>query len=213
MDSIAFLTFAFASLFVIVNPISGVLTFISLSSRMTFEEKNTMAKRSVTLACIIALFFAATGDLLLKIFSINVDSLRVAGGILLFTIALDMMHAQISKESITEEEIHQSVNRDDIWIFPIAMPILTGPGTITTIIVLIGSADVLEHKLLVGLAILMTFSVSLLIFLFSRRINQWIGYTGMLVFTRIMGLFLAALAVDFITRGIWNIYQTFFSSI
>jgi len=209
MNEIAFLLFAFVSLFVIVNPISGVLTFISLTSQMTFEEKNAMAKRSVILACIIALFFAITGDLLLKIFSINVDSLRVAGGILLFTIAFDMMHAQISRESITEKEMQESKKREDVWIFPIAMPILTGPGTITTIIVLIGNTDVIEHKLLVGLAILLTFSISLLIFIFSRRINKWVGYTGMLVFTRIMGLFLAALAVNFITQGIWNIYQTF----
>ncbi|MBE0525114.1 MAG: MarC family protein [Methanosarcinales archaeon] len=209
MNEIAFLLFAFVSLFVIVNPISGVLTFISLTSQMTFEEKNAMAKRSVILACIIALFFAITGDLLLKIFSINVDSLRVAGGILLFTIAFDMMHAQISRESITEKEMQESKKREDVWIFPIAMPIITGPGTITTIIVLIGNTDVIEHKLLVGLAILLTFSISLLIFLFSRRINKWVGYTGMLVFTRIMGLFLAALAVNFITQGIWNIYQTF----
>lgn len=209
MNEIAFLLFAFVSLFVIVNPISGVLTFISLTSQMTFEEKNAMAKRSVILACIIALFFAATGDLMLKIFSINVDSLRVAGGILLFTIAFDMMHAQISRESITEKEMQESKKREDVWIFPIAMPILTGPGTITTIIVLIGNTDVIEHKLLVGLAILLTFSISLLIFLFSRRINKWVGYTGMLVFTRIMGLFLAALAVNFITQGVWNIYKTF----
>lgn len=209
MNEIAFLLFAFVSLFVIVNPISGVLTFISLTSQMTFEEKNAMAKRSVILACIIALFFAITGDLLLKIFSINVDSLRVAGGILLFTIAFDMMHAQISRESITEKEMQESKKREDVWIFPIAMPILTGPGTITTIIVLIGNTDVIEHKLLVGLAILLTFSISLLIFIFSRRINKWVGYTGMLVFTRIMGLFLAALAVNFITQGVWNIYQTF----
>lgn len=209
MNEIAFLLFAFVSLFVIVNPISGVLTFISLTSQMTFEEKNAMAKRSVILACIIALFFAATGDLMLKIFSINVDSLRVAGGILLFTIAFDMMHAQISRESITEKEMQESKKREDVWIFPIAMPILTGPGTITTIIVLIGNTDVIGHKLLVGLAILLTFSISLLIFLFSRRINKWVGYTGMLVFTRIMGLFLAALAVNFITQGVWNIYKTF----
>ena len=209
MDVIAIFLFSFVSLFVIVNPISGVLTFISLTAQMSFEEKNAMAKRSVALACIIAIFFAVTGDLLLKVFGINVDLLRVAGGLLLFTIAFDMMHARISHESVTTKEIHESQHRDDVWIFPIAMPILTGPGTITTIIVLIGSNDVLEHKLIVMLAILLTFAVSLFVFMFSRRINKWIGYTGMLVFTRIMGLFLAALAVGFVTTGIWNIYQTF----
>ena len=209
MDALTFFMYSFVSLFVIVNPVSGVLTFISLTTQLSFEQKNDMAKRSVILASIIALFFALTGDMLLQIFSINVDSLRVAGGILLFAIAFDMMHAKISRESVTDEEITESQKRDDIWIFPIAMPILTGPGTITTIIVLIGSTELVEHKLIVLLAIIFTFAASLVIFIFSRRIHKWVGYTGMLVFTRIMGLFLAALAVDFITRGIWNIYQTY----
>lgn len=209
MDIYSFFIYAFVSIFVIVSPTSGVLAFISLTSQMSFEEKNAVAKKSVILACTVALAFALTGDLLLKVFSINVDSLRVAGGILLMTIAFDMMHAQISKESVTVDEIRESHGRDDVWIFPIAMPILTGPGAITTIIVLVGSTDLIEYKLIVMIAILLTFIVSLFIFLFSRRINQWIGYTGMLVFTRIMGLFLAALAIDFITKGLWNIYQTF----
>ncbi|MCG7849701.1 MAG: MarC family protein [ANME-2 cluster archaeon] len=208
MDVIAIFIFSFVALFVIVNPISGVLTFISLTAQMSFEEKNAMAKRSVVLACIIALFFAVTGNLLLDVFGINVNHLKVAGGILLFTIAFDMMHARISHESVTIKEIQESQNRDDVWIFPIAMPILTGPGTITTIIMLIGNTDVLEHKLIVMMAILLTFALSLIVFMFSRRINKWVGYTGILVFTRIMGLFLAALAVGFITSGIWNIYQT-----
>jgi len=207
MDVIAIFIYSFVTLFLIVNPISGVLTFISLTAQMSFEEKNAMAKRSVVLACIIALFFAVTGDLLLDVFGINVNHLKVGGGILLFTIAFDMMHARISHESVTTKEIKESQNRDDVWIFPIAMPILTGPGTITTIIMLIGKTDVLEHKLIVMLAILLTFALSLIVFMFSRRINKWVGYTGILVFTRIMGLFLAALAVGFVTSGIWEIYQ------
>lgn len=209
MDIYSFFIYAFVSIFVIVNPTSGVLAFISLTTQMSFDEKNAIAKKSVALACIVALAFALTGDLLLKVFSINVDSLRVAGGILLMTIAFDMMHAQISKESVTADEIRESHGRDDVWIFPIAMPILTGPGAITTIIVLVGSTDLIGYKVTVMIAILFTFIASLFIFLFSRWINKWIGYTGMLVFTRIMGLFLAALAIDFITKGIWNIYQTF----
>jgi multiple antibiotic resistance protein len=211
MDDLAFLTYSFISIFVIVNPISGVVTFISLTSHMTFEEKNILAKRAVILACIIALFFALTGKTMLNLFGIDVDSLRIAGGILLFHVALDMMFAKVSRESITENEIHESLERSDIWIFPIALPLLTGPGTITTVIVLMGSTDDMGQKFLVILSILLAFFVCLVIFLFSRRIYRHIGYTGMLVFTRIMGLFLAALAADFITTGIWNVYNAFSS--
>lgn len=212
MNDLAFLTYTFVSIFVIVNPISGVVTFISLTSRMTFEEKNILAKRAVFLACIIGLFFAITGKLMLDLFGITVDSLRIAGGILLFHVALDMMFAKVSRESITENEIHESLERSDIWIFPIALPLLTGPGTITTVIVLMGSTNSIVQKFLVIVSILLTFLVCLLIFLSSRRIYKYIGYTGMLVFTRIMGLFLAALATDFVTTGIWNVYTALSSA-
>ncbi len=204
--NIGFLIFTFTSVFVVVSPISGVVTFISLTSKMTHEEKNQIAKKSVTLACLIALFFAITGSIILDLFSISVDSLRVAGGLLLFSIAFDMMHAKVSRESITEEEISQSLEREDIWVFPIGLPLLTGPGAISTVIVLMGSTESIQQKIIILISIIMTFVVCLYIFLFSRRIHKFIGYNGMLVFTRLMGLLLAALAVDLTSTGIINIF-------
>jgi multiple antibiotic resistance protein len=205
-ENLGFFIYVFSSIFVVVSPISGVVTFISLTSKMTRKEKNDVAKKAVTLACIIALSFAITGSMILKLFSISVDSLRVAGGILLFSIAFDMMHAKVSRESITEEEISQSQEREDIWVFPIGLPLLTGPGTISTVIVLMGVADGVQQKAIVLTSIIFTFIVCLYIFLFSRRIHKFIGYNGMLVFTRLMGLLLAALAVDLTATGIINIF-------
>ena len=204
--TLGFFIYAFSSIFVVVSPISGVVTFISMTSKMTHDEKNEIAKKAVTLACLIALFFAITGSIILKLFSISVDSLRVAGGLLLFSIAFDMMHAKLSRESITEEEITQSQEREDIWVFPIGLPLLTGPGAISTVIVLMGMAEGIEQKATVIISILLTFVVCLFIFLFSRRIHKFIGYNGMLVFTRLMGLLLAALAVDLTSTGIINIF-------
>jgi multiple antibiotic resistance protein len=204
--NIGFFIYVFSSIFVVVSPISGVVTFISLTSKMTRKEKNEIAKKAVTLACVIALFFAISGSMILKLFSISVDSLRVAGGLLLFSIAFDMMHAKLSRESITEEEITQSQEREDIWVFPIGLPLLTGPGAISTVIVLMGMAEGIEQKTIVILSIIMTFIICLLIFLFSRRLHKFIGYNGMLVFTRLMGLLLAALAVDLTAAGIINIF-------
>lgn len=160
----------------------------------------------MTLACVIALFFAITGSMILKLFSISVDSLRVAGGLLLFSIAFDMMHAKVSRESITEEEITQSQEREDIWVFPIGLPLLTGPGTISTVIVIMGMAEGVQQKAIVVASIILTFIICLFIFLFSRRLHKFIGYNGMLVFTRLMGLLLAALAVDLTAAGIINIF-------
>ena len=205
--NVMFFIYMFTSIFVVVSPISGVVTFISLTSKMTRDEKNEIAKKSVTLACSIALFFAITGSVILNLFSISVDSLRVAGGLLLFSIAFDMMHAKISRESITDEEISESQERADIWIFPIGLPLLTGPGTISTVIVLMESTASLEQKIIILVSIILTFVLCLYIFLFSRRIHELIGYNGMLVFTRIMGLMLAALAVDLTSTGLINIFN------
>jgi multiple antibiotic resistance protein len=209
MDFISYFIYAFVSVFVVVSPIGVLITFISLTSNMTRQEKNLIAKRAVTLACVMALFFAIVGDLALDFFGISVDTLMVAGGILLFKIAFDMMLARVSRESITEGEISESMNREDIWIFPIALPMMTGPGAITTVILLSDGAGSVSNHLAVLLAILLTFLICFLILYFSRRIYNIIGYTGMLVITRILGLFLAALAIDFITKGIWNIYIGF----
>ena len=206
-ENLGFLIYTFTTVFVVVSPISGVVTFISLTSKMTHEEKNEIAKKSVTLACVIALFFAITGSIILKLFSISVDSLRVAGGILLFSIAFDMMHAKVSRESITDEEISQSQEREDIWVFPIGLPLLTGPGTISTVIVLMGGTESFGQKIIILISILLTFILCLYIFLFSRRIHKIIGYNGMLVFTRLMGLLLAALAVDLTATGIIDIFK------
>ena len=206
-EKLGFLIYTFTTILVVVSPISGVVTFISLTSEMTNEKKNEIAKKSVTIACFIALLFAITGKMMLNLFSISVDSLRVAGGILLFSISFDMMNAKVSRGSITEEEISQSQEREDIWIFPIGLPLLTGPGTISTVIVLMGGAQNIEQKIMVIASIILTFVVCSCVFLFSRSIHKLIGYNGMLVFTRLMGLLLAALAVHLTATGIINIFK------
>ncbi|ETA69071.1 MAG: multiple antibiotic resistance protein [Methanolobus sp.] len=209
MDNIAFLIYSFSTLFAIVSPVGGVITFVSLTSDITLEEKNILATKSVILACTIALFFAVTGKMILNFFGVSIDSLRVAGGILLFVVAFDMILAKVSRESITEKEIDKSMDRSDVWIFPIALPLLTGPGTITTIIVLMGSALSIFQNAIVMISIILTFAITWIFFHFSRRIYKLLGYTGMLVFTRLMGLLLAAMAVNFVAIGIWNIYMSF----
>ncbi len=174
---------------------------------MTCEEKNLIAKKAVTLACLIALFFAITGSLILNLFSISVDALRIVGGLLLFGIAFDMMHARISRRSITDEKISQSQESKDIWIFPIGLPLLTGPGTISTAIVLMGGTQTFGQKITILVSILLTFVLCLYIFLFSRSIHKFIGYNGMLVFSRLMGLMLAAIAVDLACMGIIDMFH------
>lgn len=211
MEPITFFIYAFASIFVIVNPVGGLITFISLTTGMSAVERREIAKRSVVVACLLAVVFAISGELILRLFGVTVDSLRVAGGVLLFIVALDMLHARVSRESVTTEEIKDAARREDVSVFPIAMPLLTGPGAITTVIVVIRTGTTLELKMIAISAILLTFALSYLIFRFADRINGILGVTGSLVITRVMGLLLGAIAVDFISTGIWNIYLSFSS--
>lgn len=202
----AFFIYAFTSIFLIVNPISGVMAFISMTSHLKQEDKIYIARRSVTIASIVAIVFSIAGEIILKLFNITADSLRVAGGVLLFLVAVDMLFARTSRESITTEELSDARQRENISVFPIAMPLLTGPGAITTIIVLIKTAENINLKLMVIAAILLTFFITFLIFRFSDYFNKVVGMTGMLVMTRLMGLFLGAIAVDFISTGIKGLF-------
>jgi multiple antibiotic resistance protein len=205
-EDVSFFVYAFVSVFVIVNPISGLVTFISLTEGMSVEERHLVARRSVVVACVLAVVFALFGEVILRFFGITVDSLRVAGGVLLFLVAIDMLHAKISRESITSEEIRSAVSKEDVSVVPLAMPLLTGPGTITTVIIIIKTGTTLELKGIALLAIIVTFALSYLIFRLSEPLDRILGVSGEMVLTRVMGLLLGAIAVNFIATGIWNIY-------
>lgn len=212
-SNLTFFILVFTAVFSIVNPVSGVMAFVSVTSHMKKEDKIYVAKRSAIIGCIIAIIFTLSGNFILQFFSITVDSLRVAGGILLFLVAIDMLFARTTRESITSEELSDSVRKENISIFPMAMPMLTGPGAITTIILYVSKGsdeyaiDINTVKMLVIAAILLTFIITFLIFRFSDNFSRVVGMTGMMVMTRLMGLFLGAIAVGFISDGIWNIYK------
>ena len=127
---------------------------------MSADERNETAGRAVMVAYGMAVLFAISGEIVLRFFGITVDCLRVAGGVLLFIVALDMLHARVSIQKVTKEEIKDASKREDISICPLAMPLLTGPAIITTVIVLIKTGETMELKTMVILAILLTPTVS-----------------------------------------------------
>jgi multiple antibiotic resistance protein len=202
-----YFAYAFASIFIIVNPIEATMVFISLTSGMKTEEKKRIYWRTTTVAFAIALLFALAGDIVLRFFGITVDSLRVAGGILLFLVAIDMLRSGRQYRKVTEAELRDASDREDISVFPLATPLLTGPGTITTVVVLMGTAVTFSQKAMVVAALSLTFLATYFILKFSEYIDQALGITGIMVMTRIMGLILGAIAVNFVALGVWNLYQ------
>jgi multiple antibiotic resistance protein len=207
-EPITFFIYAFTSIFVIVNPVGGILTFMSLTNGMSNEERKQTAKRAVAVACILAIVFAIGGELILRLFNITVDSLRVAGGVLLFMVAIDMLQARTSRESVTPEEMRDATRRSDISVFPLATPLLTGPGAITTVIVVIRTGKAIELKIITLLTIVLIFIIAYFIFRSADKINKLLGVTVSLAITRIMGLILGAISVHFISEGSWNIYRS-----
>jgi len=194
---------------VLVNPVGGLITFVSLTNGMSDVERRETARRAVLVACVLALVFALIGELILGFFQITLDNLKVAGGVLLFVIALDMLQARITRESVTPEELTEAHRKEDISVFPLATPLLTGPGTLTTVVVLMRTHKEFEMKAAALGAIMLVFIITYFFFRFSTRLNRLLGVTVSMVVTRLMGLFLAALSVNFVSTGIWNIYQSF----
>lgn len=206
-DYLTYFVYAFASIFVIVNPIEATMVFISLTSGIEQEEKKRIYGRATTVAFVVALLFAVGGDLVLQFFGITVDSLRVAGGVLLFLVAIDMLRGGRSHKKVTEAEMRDANYREDISVFPLATPLLTGPGAITTVVVLMGTAVGLDQKAVVLIALILTFVATYFILKFSEYIDRALGITGIMVMTRILGLILGAIAVNFVAMGAWNLYR------
>ncbi len=205
-ESIFFFLYVFASFFTIVNPIQATLTFVTLTTGITSEERKGIAFRTTAIAFIIALLFAIGGNLILQFFGITVDSLRVAGGILLFLVAIDMLKGEREQKKVTDAELQDATYREDISVFPLATPLLTGPGAITTVIVQMGDAvNILEKALVLG-ALVLTFAATYLILRSAEYIDKVLGVTGIMVMTRIQGLILGAIAVTFVATGAWNIF-------
>ncbi|MCK9441002.1 MAG: MarC family protein [Methanothrix sp.] len=206
-DPLLYFVYAFTTIFVIVNPVEATLVYVTLTTNLNSEERSHIYRRATLVALAIAILFSLAGDAVLRIFGITVDSLRVAGGILLFLVAIDMLRGVRQQNKVTEEELQDANSREDVSIFPLAIPILTGPGAITTVVVLMGAADSLTKKGLVLLAIGLTFLATFFILKFSQYIDRVLGITGIMVMTRIMGLILGAVAVSFVATGVWNLYK------
>jgi multiple antibiotic resistance protein len=205
-----YLVYVFISIFVIVNPLQAALVFVSLTSGMKRIVREKISLRATTIALAIALVFALAGDLILNFFGITIDSLRIAGGILLFLVSLDMVRGGREHKKVTEDEMRDANMREDISVFPLAMLLLTGPGAMTTVVVQMGAASGLVEKALVVLAIILTFAIAYLALRFSDQLDKALGVTGIMVLTRIQGLILGAIAVKFITTGLANTFRTLF---
>ena len=195
----------FVVFFVVVEPISLIPLFAGLTQGSSARYKKKMAGKSATIALAICVLFALVGARFLDIMGISLSSFRIAGGTLLFLIALDMVFARTSGTKSTTTEKEEAKTRDDISVFPLAFPFIAGPGALATILLwfgplnLPGQAALFAAYLLAALAVL---AIALLLMLLADPLMRVIGVTGANVAGRLLGLILGALAVQFVLDGL-----------
>ncbi|MFC3118177.1 MarC family protein [Jhaorihella thermophila] len=196
MDA-AFLITAFTTLFVIVDPIGLTPLFVAMTHDMPAAQRRSIAWRSCATAAILLTLFAAFGEAVLGFVGISMPAFRVAGGALLFLTALDMLFERRTKRREDQAED----DRPDPSVFPLGMPLIAGPGSIATVILLTGQHPGLEGLGMVVGVMLAVIGVVLVLFLASGWLARLMGKTGINVVTRLLGMLLAALSVQFILDG------------
>jgi multiple antibiotic resistance protein len=190
----------FLTMLVVVDPVGLVPMFLALAGSREPAERRRIALRAVLTAGGILLVFAVGGSWLLARLGISLDAFRVAGGILLFQIAVAMVFAQHERETRAEEE--EARRRQDISVFPLAIPIIAGPGALASVMILVGEAR--PHALGLPVVLACTGLVLLLAhgaLLASEPIGRLLGRTGVNVVTRVLGVLLGALAVQYVADG------------
>jgi multiple antibiotic resistance protein len=206
-EVLSFALVTFSAIFFVVDPFAAIPIFLVMTSGDTVDKKRRAAKKAAIATAVTLLTFAATGGLIFQMFGITLGAFRIAGGILLLLMALDMVRAQTSKVRLDPAEEQEGVEKDDIAIIPLTFPMLSGPGAIATTMVLMNdAAGDAVHIVLVVLAVLITGALTYIILRSALLLEARLGRTGLNVMTRVMGLVLAAVAIQFIANGLIDLF-------
>ena len=189
---------AWVTLFVVIDPPGLAPLFIALTQGMTDERRRRIGWRATIIAAILLTLFGLIGENILSAIGISLSAFRIAGGILLFLTALDMLF-----ERRTERREGQHPDDEhDPSVFPLATPLLAGPGALTTMILLVGSDPSPMHTLVIHLVMLSVLALNMVLFLLAGPLSRGLGRTGTMVVTRLLGMLLAALSIQFILDGL-----------
>lgn len=189
------------SVLFIVDPIAVIPTYLVITQGETAEQRAVTARRSCIAAALILIAFALGGTLIFELFGITIEAFRIAGGLILWVVAMDMLHGERRTQE-SRPEIAEGQVKEDVAVTPLAMPMLAGPGAISTIMVLAGQARTVPEKIVVHASIVVTLVISWIVLRVGERVVVRMGQTGIRVMTRIMGLLLAAIAVQFVITGV-----------
>jgi multiple antibiotic resistance protein len=202
MGLFEFIMLAIGSLFVIVDPFAAVPAFLAMTPHDTPAQRRRMAFLASCVAAGVLVGFALAGHWIFRLFGITMPAFQVAASIVLLLIALDMLRAQRSRVQETSEETEAGLAKDDIAITPLAIPMLAGPGAISTAFLLRSQAQHWTQVVALCFSILVVSAASWLILRFSAEGARWLSPIALRIGTRIMGLLLAAVAMQFLLNAL-----------
>ncbi len=195
----------FIPIIVIVDSPGLVPVYLAMTEKYSEKRRKEVVNLAVIVASGTLLAFAIFGNYIFKFLGVSINALEISGGILLFLIAVEMLFGRKSKTTHSEEQEKESLEKENVAIFPLAIPLLTGPGAITTVMMLITLSETLYEKLMVIVAIVVVFVITKFILNNSAILLKHLGITGLQVLTRIMGIVVAAIAVEFVIKGVETI--------
>jgi len=197
---------AFAAVFAIVNPIGNIPFFQAVTEGYAPVTKHHVVIKVCVVTTATLLIFGLFGQVIFDLYNITIPAFKIAGGILLFSIAFSMLQGQKSRTKLNEEEKEEALLKEAVGIVPLGIPMFAGPGAITTVMILVSDAavdgDTTFQMVSVVVAIVATVMVSYVLLTYSDRVFAFMGKSGAMAFSRIMGLLLAAVAVNFILTGV-----------
>ena len=193
---------ALTTVITVVDPIGIVVPFLATTRHLSEEKRRDVARRAVVVAGIVLVVFATAGQVVFQVFGITLDAFRIAGGLLLFLVSLEMVRGTRAPQQSAPEPAGAHKEHDDVAVIPLAIPLVSGPGAIASVVMLSGRASSVAERGIVYGAIAVTCLATWLVMRLAPRLARALGPTGTSVLTRIMGLLLAALAVQFVIDGV-----------
>jgi multiple antibiotic resistance protein len=192
---------ALSAVFFVVDPVGVVPIFIAMTEGDSPEKIRETARRATLVASGLLIFFTLFGTLVFKVMSVSLGAFKVAGGIVLLITALDMLRARQSETRTSPEEAQEATSKEDVAIVPLALPLLAGPGAIATVTVLTSRSHGPTAAVPVVLAVVITMVVTYFMLRAAPLVQRVLGQSGVAILQRVMGLLLAAIAVQFIAEG------------
>ena len=205
MDTLEAFAAILLTLLIIMDPVGNLPLFLLFTKDNTRAERMRIAGIATVAACAILILFGVTGEAILDFFGIGLPAFEIAGGFILFVYSLQMLHLIPGGIKSTEEEEREGISKENVALVPLAIPLLAGPGAITTVLVWQQSAEDPLSTPLLAAAIVIACLILYIVFHFAERINRLLGVGGIRVITRLMGLLLAVIAVQFVVDGIQQI--------